>query len=55
MLQQETLKVFPIPTGFESEKDCQPVAGLTEILVEELQDKTARLARGQPFSDACSA
>lgn len=47
MLQQETLKCFPIPFGSESEKDCQQFSSLTEIHLEELQNKTATfLARG---------
>lgn len=47
MLQQETLKCFPIPLGSESEKDCQQFSSLTEIHLEELQNKTATfLAKG---------
>lgn len=51
MLQQETLKVFPIPTGLESEEHCQQVSHLSEIPSEELRDKTATecLARGGFF------
>ena len=34
------LEVFPMPLGFESEKDYQQVSSLTEIHVEELQNET---------------
>lgn len=41
MLQQETLKSFPILLVFESEKDCQQGSSLNKIHLEELQNKMA--------------